>query len=203
MTWARLFRNDSSNRKEYDEYIDGFGYPIESHWIGLEHVHRLTKAFNFDLFYEFYDSSKTYKEFSYSQFKLSNQADGYKRSWGTFNDSIYFFLFSSVIKASGALTDLIFASNYIWQTCLSFILREIILPARRNIISHMFFSVFCNETGQVILASNQISWTKTLILPGKHISNFHLFRNPDSFSSNCFQWINFFQYVQWTHSIVQ
>lgn len=147
MTWARIFRNDGSNKKEYDEYIDGFGYPIESHWIGLEQVHRLTKAFNFDLFYEFHDYSKTYKEFSYSQFKLSNQANGYKRSWGTFNDSNYVFSFSSIIKVSGVLTDLTFAFSNIWQAFLSYILREVLLLTRRNMVAHNSFSGFYIETG--------------------------------------------------------
>ena len=46
--WAVIQRQKGSNRPNFDrnwnDYVNGFGNPNYDHWLGLEKIHRLTKA---------------------------------------------------------------------------------------------------------------------------------------------------------------
>ena len=64
--------------RNYTDYTRGFGDLYAEHWLGLEVLHRLTREYSFILRVDLEDWSGGRADATYSDFSISDVADGYR-----------------------------------------------------------------------------------------------------------------------------
>ncbi|XP_058122420.1 ficolin-3-like [Anopheles ziemanni] len=64
--------------RNWTEYRDGFGDLEGEFWLGLEHVHQLTKNRPHQLVVEFRDFHDNYGNVTYGEFEIQSEADSYR-----------------------------------------------------------------------------------------------------------------------------
>ena len=78
--WAVIQRQKGSNRPNFDrnwnDYVNGFGNPNYDHWLGLEKIHRLTKA-NSMLRVDLVSYTKGHRYALYNVFKVGSSSTYY------------------------------------------------------------------------------------------------------------------------------
>ncbi|XP_050093040.1 fibrinogen-like protein A [Anopheles aquasalis] len=78
--WLVLqFRFDGSLDffRNWTQYRDGFGQLDKEFWLGLEHIHQLTNARNYELMVEIQDISGNYGYARYDAFQVGNESEQY------------------------------------------------------------------------------------------------------------------------------
>ncbi|XP_071837381.1 uncharacterized protein [Apostichopus japonicus] len=86
--WTFLQRRSSASVDVYrtwDEYKNGFEHPSRDHWLGNDYIHAITNQKTYCLRIDLIDSTHTSHYALYSSFSITNEADNYRLSVGSFS----------------------------------------------------------------------------------------------------------------------